>query len=279
MSFSLTLPLALPLLCTFCAPLVVLFPLLSIPVLVGLYLSFVASHHGADYVSSSAGDDGRLALWLTRRVAWSLALQPAALGLVLVTRGEWTLGATSLAVAATALAAAECALAGLGPPRPSRARRRAIREAFKRALSHDDRADDRRPGLESPTSILALVHALLPSVARLDAASPVPLRADDIDDLIAPLAAAYATPRGLGAYPHGPPAHSDAADQGEGRGLLYPPQLLRHEPDVWIPAGQGAIARAERLARKGLVALVDPVDIALEQASVVRGMGVRVDTV
>jgi hypothetical protein len=83
--------------------LVVLFPLLGLPLVVLVLLTLVAHRYLVGYVygrTDHGQSGGLLHLWILRRLATMLALQPFLLGLILLAFREWALAGVLLGSAA-----------------------------------------------------------------------------------------------------------------------------------------------------------------------------------
>lgn len=82
--------------------LVVLFPLVGLPLVILVLLTLVAHRYLVGYVygrSDHGQSGGLLQLWIVRRFATMLALQPFLLGLVLLPFHEWALAGVLLGLA------------------------------------------------------------------------------------------------------------------------------------------------------------------------------------
>lgn len=248
-----------------------IFPLLAIPILLMAYLSFIVVHHQAEYVHApSIGyEAATLALWTTRRLGWTLCLQPLIYGLILLSRNEWEIGGASVGVAVLTLVLAEYLTAGRHPA-PSR---RHLSSTSKRMLDDISRAIIRsstsgtqsRPNStassqllrprQSTSSMLRRLIALLPGLSRLPDDCPLPLPTEGIDDLESTERASYTRPDFKDETRTWP-------NEGLGqRGLVYPPELTAKVPIIWLPSGRVGLSSIELndlASNHGLEAIIDP---------------------
>lgn len=252
--------------------LLILFPLLAIPILIMAYLSFVVVHHQVEYVyaPSTGYEAATLALWTTRRLGWTLCLQPLIYGLVLLSRNEWEIGGASVGVAVLTLVLAELLTVGRHPT-PSRKK---LDSSTKRILDEIGRTINRsstsggtqsrptstassqllRPR-QSTSSMLRRLTALLPGLSRLPDDCPLPLPTGGIDDLQSTERASYTRPDLKDEIRTWP-------DEGLGqRGLIYPPELTAEVPIIWLPDGRVGLSGIELndlASAHGLEAIIDP---------------------
>ncbi|WRT65103.1 uncharacterized protein IL334_002045 [Kwoniella shivajii] len=253
------------LLCVFYAStLLFIFPLLALPILVLLYLSFIANRYMIEHVfvdSSSCHPGTVLALWSIRRFGWTLSLQPLLYGLIVISRNEWAIGCVSIGVAVITLVLSEL-LTVLRFPPPKRkylsgTTRKALDE-LTRSMGHQFTSKE-RDSRQSDLSLLNRVTALLPGYSRLPSNCPIPLPTNIIDDLSSSEKASYTNPRFINSDIQIPNRFFYESDV---RGLIYPPEMIVPVPVIWLPSDRGgniAQAEANELARyHGLVAVVDP---------------------
>ncbi|KAL1408466.1 hypothetical protein Q8F55_005278 [Vanrija albida] len=247
-------------------------PLVVIPALVVAYLSLVVHHRLTTkvYCLTRGGvSDGTTALWLIRRLGWTVVFPPLLFGLVVLSRKEWGIGAASIGVAAVALAASEYLTIGRHPsPKSSLVSSpdfgpQGTYTALSRHRAPSGKDSSLAPG-SSVTTQPGNARELLPGLSRLAWDNPLPFATEAIDDMVSTERASRATPelnRG-----HVDTAHRVSiivSQENSSRGLLYPPELLVGSPDVWLPADEHGVAEreVESLAAAGLVAIIDPVDV------------------
>ncbi|TYJ58169.1 hypothetical protein B9479_000993 [Cryptococcus floricola] len=251
----------------YASTLLFLFPLMAIPILLTLYLSFIANRYMVSHVfiDSSGGHLGTLAgLWTVRRLGWVLALGPVLYGLILLSRNEWALAAVSLAVGVIAFLLAETLTFWRVPSPTYNNLKPDTRQALDRAKafqqgSTTDSHLTRVPSRQSELSLFRRVAALLPGYTRLPPDCPVPLKTDKVDDMFQTELAAYSTPD---LRPGTIVSSGLYEETTETKGLVYPPEMLQPVPLIWLPYDEAGVAEneAEDLAvHHGLVAIVDPV--------------------
>ncbi|WVQ97737.1 hypothetical protein IAU59_004851 [Kwoniella sp. CBS 9459] len=257
----------------YASTLLFIFPLLCIPILLLIYLSFVANRHMIEHVfvdPSHSGTD--LHLWTIRRFGWTLALQPLLYGLIMFSRNEWVLGAVSVAVAFVALTLSE--LLTVVRFRPSTRERLSpgSREALDELVVSMNTASPRpsvavnkphRVSRHSDLSLLNRVAALLPGYARLPASCPLPLPSDRINDLFQAERASYAKVELKDSHQQGDTGRYFTENPQTIKGLIYPPELMAPVPIIWLPRDpqDGAVAEGEavELGRyHRLTVIVDP---------------------
>jgi hypothetical protein len=132
--------------------LIFIFPLLAIPILLLLYLSFVAVRHNVEYVNVNrdGGYTGALiGLWTIRRFGWVLGVQPFLFGLVLLSRNEWIIGGIGLGMGVLAGGLSEIFTIGLHPTKSVRD----LQDEESRRYFHDPTEGMR--GLVYPYEMLA----------------------------------------------------------------------------------------------------------------------------
>ena len=229
-----------------------LLPLLVIPILILSYLALVSGCWLATRVfciSRGGPSNGGLGLWIVRRLGWAVVLQPAVLGLVLLSRRQWVGGALGLVFAAVGLLVSEVITFGLHRKRPES-------EFLESALLSDNRNS-------SQHSLLVTLYTLLPGLSRLPDGNPLPLPTDAIDDMRSTERAAYATPNAGIMNPFEAASETPVIVMGptdDTRGLIYPPELLLPAPNIWLPRDPHGFAKreVESLASDGLEGFVDP---------------------
>ncbi|BEI96214.1 hypothetical protein CcaverHIS631_0111630 [Cutaneotrichosporon cavernicola] len=240
------------------------FPLISVPAVLLAYLALVSHQWLTTRVLCETGggmSDGSAALWVVRRLGWSVGLQPFVFGLVLLSRREWALGGVGVGIAAIAVVASELVTVATYRRQPP--------VCFSDvSLTDDSGASDqeREPTLhrrvESDHSALARFHVLLPGLGRLPPENPLPFPTDAIDDYVS-------TDRAMQARPDASVTDAFATRDTSvvvtppadvSRGLIYPPELLVPAPTVWLPCGDANVGQqeADALAVEGLTAAVDP---------------------
>ena len=256
--------------------LIFIFPLLAIPIMLLIILSFIATRYMIDHVfveRSGEYTNAILTLWTLGRFGLLLATQPFLYGLLLLSRREWALGGASLGVAAIALILATLlTVVRFAPPRrrdlPPKTRRllddmaaEMRQEPPTTARSSQPRRSNSTHRRLSDSSMLLRLAALLPGYSRLPPDCPVPLPSEDIDDLFFTERAAYARPsRQIDEEK----SNQLFYDPSEGmRGLIYPPEMLAPRPVIWLPYDSAGVAESEAsdLQRHHqLPAIVDPSD-------------------
>ncbi|WWD08005.1 hypothetical protein V865_006115 [Kwoniella europaea PYCC6329] len=260
----------------YASTLLFIFPLLAIPILILLYLSFIANRYMIEhvFVDSSAGYTGTvLALWSVRRFGWLLGFQPLPYGLILLSRNEWAIGGISIGVAIGTVLLSE----GLTVLRYKEKRRKDLNGNTRKALDElsssmqDTKKDDgnrnERNSRQSDLSLLNRVTALLPGYGRLPDHFPIPIPTERIDDLLQTERCSY----------HKPTSRSGQTAKGHQyftenpnsiKGLIYPLEMLIPIPVIWLPHDKNGIAQGEmiELGRyHNLLAIVDQPDEAGSQ--------------
>ncbi|WVW78796.1 hypothetical protein I302_100758 [Kwoniella bestiolae CBS 10118] len=269
----------------YASTLLFIFPLLSIPIIVLLYLSFIANRYMIEhvFVDTSAGHTGTiLALWTVRRFGWILGFQPLLYGLILLSRDEWAIGGVSIGVAVVVVAISE----GLTILRYREKRRRNLNGNTRKALDElavtmriRDRTEEgmARQSRQSDLSLLNRVTALLPGYGRLPDHFPLPIPIERIDDLLQTERCSYLKPTNI----------SRSNSQGQGtseekekdikyftenltsiNGLMYPLEMIVPVPVIWLPRDKNGVAQGEMLELgryHNLVAVVDQPEPELDQ--------------
>ncbi|WVQ68925.1 uncharacterized protein L199_007134 [Kwoniella botswanensis] len=255
----------------YASTLLFIFPLLAIPILVLLYLSFIANRYMIEhvFVDSSAGYTGTvLALWSVRRFGRVLGFQPLLYGLILLSRNEWAIGGVSIGVAVITVLLSE----GLTVLRFKEKMRKDLNGNTRKALDElsssmqDTKKDDGnrngRNSRQSDLSLLNRVTALLPGFGRLPDHFPLPIPTERMDDSIQTERCSY----------HKPASRSGQTAEGHQyftenlnsiKGLIYPLEMLIPIPVIWLPHDENGIAQGEmiELGRyHNLSAIVDQPD-------------------
>ncbi|KAG9123087.1 hypothetical protein FRC07_000242 [Ceratobasidium sp. 392] len=257
-----------------------IFPLIGPPILLLVLLSLVAYRYMVGYVwtrTNAPSTGGLLQLWLLRRFATLIALQPLLLGLIFLSRRLWGLAGVLLGAALLIVAIVEgyCSYRSRTPP--ERDFSPIVQESlatFKRSM-HGSRAKRRLTIEEDGTSLVSspmenngIPRGSIASVLEMMSitlnvmASPnrardaVPIETEDIDDLVSTERAAHTNPDAAPVIPS-----TDHA--AETAGLLYPPELLAPAPMIWLPHDRSGVARNEAydLGRyHDLETVIDPGD-------------------
>ncbi|KIM28865.1 hypothetical protein M408DRAFT_16235 [Serendipita vermifera MAFF 305830] len=245
-----------------------LFPLIGPAVLLLVFLTLIAHRFLIGYVygrTDSGQTGGLLQLWVLRRFATMLALQPLVMGLVVLSRQKWVLGGIMIGTAVMIIILVEwyCTskLKKPGVDSLSPVTRDAL-EAFARSARPAGRfggfgtsekasgagSDSDRQGkdrhkrngsISSVLDMMSITLAVMPGTRKNR--PPVPLPTEHLDDLIATERAARTHPN---APPHLPPLNFvDHAE--EMSGILYPPELTAPPPVIWLPNDSAGIARSE----------------------------------
>lgn len=250
-----------------------LFPLLVIPALVVAYLALVVHHQLATkvYCLTRGGvSDGTIALWLIRRLGWTVVFPPLLFGLVVLSRKEWGIGAASIGVACIALVASEYLTIGRHPsPKstmvssPDFGPQNTYTAVPRHQRQPSAKASTLAPGSSLTAGEQGNSRGLLPGLSRLAWDNPLPFPTEAIDDMVSTERAARATPDlDMGQVDAAHHVSVIVSPDDSSRGLLYPPELLVGSPDVWLPSDEHGVAEreVESLAAAGLVAIIDPVD-------------------
>ncbi|KZW00653.1 hypothetical protein EXIGLDRAFT_666997 [Exidia glandulosa HHB12029] len=243
----------------FAASFGLLFPLITPPVVILLFLTLIAHRFLVGYVypnMSGSQNGGIIQIWFLRRLATLLSLQPLLLGLLLLSHQFWVLGGVLVGWAVLIVLFVE-AFAWRKLRRPGvKSLSPVTRDALQKLAS----SMRRRPGAQehdemslvsshrrvrtrgSMASVLEMLHvtlAVMPTQPRMR--GPVPLTSDVLDDR-------EATERAARTHPDAPP-HLPAlpfADHAEEtHGILYPPELIAPSPIIWLPNDSNGVARSE----------------------------------
>lgn len=260
-----------------------IFPLLSIPILVLLYLSLIVVRYLSTNVSLEhapvRAHSAELAMWTIRRVGWCLAIQPALFGLISLSRREWAIGGVALGVAVLAVLLVE---SFIGRKESRRTHRAALGTAARQALDklehsmahppETGKRENRTNHMRQPSnsSLLMRIADLLPGYSRLPPGCPVPFDSMRIDD-------EYRTELAARSSLDNSDNLQDEAREVEGtvrgtegtfydptranRGLVYPREMLLPDVVVWLPRVEGADRRAAELEEGfGLPVVLDAVE-------------------
>ena len=248
----------------FAASFSLLFPLITPPLVILLFLTLIAHRYLVGYVYPNLlgnQNGGLTQIWFLRRLATLLCLQPLLLGLMLLSHQVWTLGGISVGAAVLIVIFVEV-YATMRLRRPGL---KSLSPVTRDSLQKLATTLRRRPGSAggdeegsslvtgsarlhrtrtrgSMASVLEMLHvtlAFMPSQSRTR--GPVPLQSDTLDDTIATERAARTHPD---APPHLPPL-SFATHAEETQGILYPPELIAPAPIIWLPNDGNGVARSE----------------------------------
>ena len=205
----------------FVAAFALIFPLIGLPVVLLIFLTLIAHRFLVGYVfgrTDSSQTGGLLQLWVLRRFATLLALQPLLLGLLLLSRKLWVLGGIMIGVAILII----CAVEGYASWRLRKPGRRALSAVTRHSLrayensarprlamapSSEEKSTvtntsdrpRRRNAHTSISSVLDMMNitlAVMPSPARNR--GPVPLRKSHSLKRISPILTRYDSHRALG---------------------------------------------------------------------------------
>ncbi|CAE7207304.1 unnamed protein product [Rhizoctonia solani] len=275
-----------------------IFPLIGPPIVLLVILSLVAYRYLVGYVwprTDAPPTGGVLQLWLLRRFATLLALQPILLGLILLSRRLWALAGVLFCAALVIILIVEgyCGYRSRNPPvrkfspvvrdslatfrrsvQGSRSKRRLTMEEDGTSLvsSPMERGGVPRGSIASVLDMMSITLNVMPSPNRPKDA--VPIETEDIDDLVS-------TERAAHTYPGAAPMIHSIDHAVETAGLLYPPELLAPPPMIWLPNDRSGIARSEAydLGRyHDLESVLDPGDYTPEGSSVGRRSDERTPT-
>ncbi|WWC87156.1 uncharacterized protein L201_002042 [Kwoniella dendrophila CBS 6074] len=257
-----------------------IFPLLALPIIVLLYLSFIANRYMIEYVfiDSSAGHSNTvLALWTIRRFGWTLSIQPLLYGFILLSRNEWAIGGISIGIAFITVLISE----GLTELRYRERRKSDLSIKTQKALkemevmmrsdtnaipSSSESSNTARPSRQSDLSIFNRITDLLPGYSRLPEDFPLPIETEIVNDLYQTESASYLKPSFSS-------SSSSAVIQDRNgdryftenlnsiRGLIYPLEMISPVPIIWLPNDKYGIAQGElyELGKyHNLIAIIDP---------------------
>jgi hypothetical protein len=220
-----------------------------------------------------------LQIWLLRRFATLLGLQPIVLGLLLLTRQLWPEGGVLIGTGLTVIGAVELYTGRKMREFERKPRLSAITQNSLNTFAEAARGGDGRRGEEamsmlsedvgrggggrrgrgSMASVLEMMSLTLAvTPARTAARGPVPLckcisssgpsfdvrtGTETLDDLVA-------TERAARTHPDAPPhlpslKFTDHAE--EMSGILYAPELIAPPPIIWLPNDAAGVARSEAM--------------------------------
>jgi len=243
----------------FASAFALILPLVAPVVTLLLLLTLIAHRFLIGYVygRTKSPTGGLLQLFMLRRFALLLALQPLVLGLILLSRRLWpeagALLGTSLAVVLfvesfCSFKTRQPGVRSLSPitrnslevfraaARP--ARRRNVDEESVSLVSSDKNTRS-RGSMASVLEMMSITLAVIPSPSQMR--GPVPLQTETLDDLTATDRAARTHPE---APPHIPPLpFTDHAE--DMAGILYAPELIAPPPIIWLPNDTAGIAMQE----------------------------------
>ena len=246
--------------------LIFIFPLLALPLLLLVFLSFVAGRYMVDHVfvdTRGGYTSASLGLWMIARFGLLLSLQPFLYGLILLGRKEWAIGGVSLGVALITL----LLVAGFTFLRYPTRRRKDLPASTRQTLdgmrgamsSPPAEGTERRPHRLSDSSMLQRLAILLPGYTRLPPGCPLPLATEGIDDTLYTERASY-TRLDLAKDDQHPRQYFHDPSEGI-KGLVYPPEMLAAKPVIWLERDDSGIAEAEAAdleKHHDLPAIVDP---------------------
>ncbi|KAG8742653.1 hypothetical protein FRC10_001136 [Ceratobasidium sp. 414] len=258
-----------------------IFPLIGPPILLLLLLSLVAYRYLAGYVwtrTNAPSTGGLVQLWLLRRFATLLALQPLLMGLIFLSRRLWALAGVLFSASLLIVVAVESYCAYKSRTLPERNFGPVARDSlatFKRSLQGNrgrrrrltieedgtslvsspmGRSGIPRGSIASVLEMMSITLNVMPSPNR--ARDAVPIETEDIDDLVS-------TERAAHTHPDAAPVIPSTDHAAETAGLLYPPELLAPAPMIWLPHDRSGVARNEAydLGRyHDLETVIDPGD-------------------
>ncbi|KAI0275250.1 hypothetical protein BC834DRAFT_815275 [Gloeopeniophorella convolvens] len=237
----------------------VVFPLLGPAVVLLVLLTLVAHRFLVGYVygRTRSQTGGLLQIWLLKRFATLLALQPILLGLILLTRRLWPEGGALIGAGAFVVVFVEV-YTRFKERRPSPAALSPVGqhavETFRRAAQpdHPPALDEESTSLVSSgrgtrtrgsfASVLEMMTqrlAVPPSQYEQD--GPVPIQTETLDDMTA-------TERAARTHPDAPPRlpalsfglHAESVSH-----VLFAPEFVAPPPVVWLPNDSAGVARAE----------------------------------
>ncbi|KIJ45476.1 hypothetical protein M422DRAFT_59699 [Sphaerobolus stellatus SS14] len=259
----------------FAATFSVIFPLIGPAVCLLLLLTLIAHRYLIGYVfarTHSSQTGGLLQIWLLRRFADLVALQPLLLGLILLTRKLWVLGGILVGAAALLLALVETYASyklrspGINslqePARESLSRlQETIRSGNSQLPADADLTNSSRrlpplprSSLASVLEMMSLTLAVTPPSAKFR--GPVPLSTEDLDDLTATEQAARTNPNA----PPRLPTLAFLTHNEEMQSIMYAPELIAPPPIIWLPNDRSGVAQSEAadlMRFHGLKAILD----------------------
>lgn len=243
---------------TFACTFSVIFPLIGPPVVVLVFLTLVAHRFLIGYVygRTRSQTGGLLQIWLLKRFASLIALQPILLGLILFSRRLWPEGGALVGTGGLTIFFVEV-YTRIKERRPGRAALSPVSqhalESFRKAAQPSNPAvfeeestsivsSGRARARGSFASVLEMMSTTLAVVpSRYQQHGPVPLPTETLDDLTA-------TERAARTHPDAPPRlpplpFTDHAE--EMSRILFAPELIAPPPIVWLPSDNAGVARAE----------------------------------
>ncbi|KAN0102356.1 hypothetical protein V8E52_012028 [Russula decolorans] len=243
---------------TFACTFSVIFPLIGPPIALLVFLTLIAHRFLIGYVygRTRSQTGGLLQIWLLKRFASLLALQPILLGLIFFSRRLWPEGGTLVGTGGLTIFFVEVYthIKGRLPGRAalSPVSQHAL-ESFRKAAQPSNPAvleeestsivsSGRARTRGSFASVLEMMSTTLAVVpSRYQQHGPVPLPTETLDDLTA-------TERAARTHPDAPPRlpplpFTDHAE--EMSRILFAPELIAPPPIVWLPSDNAGVARAE----------------------------------
>jgi len=224
-----------------------------------VFLTLVAHRFLVGYVygRTRSQTGGLLQIWLLKRFASLLALQPVLLGLILFSRRLWPEGITLVSVGAVIIVFVEVytyfkeRLPGRGALSPvsqyaletfrkaARPNRIAVLDEESPSIVSSGRAARTRGSFASVLEMMSVTLAVAPSHYQQHGLVPIPT--ETLDDLTA-------TERAARTHPDAPPRlpplpFTDHAE--EMSKILFAPELIAPPPIVWLPSDHSGVARAE----------------------------------
>ncbi|KAF5374939.1 hypothetical protein D9758_000569 [Tetrapyrgos nigripes] len=234
-----------------------IFPLISPACVILLFLTLVAHRFliGYVYARTHSQTGGVLQLWLLRRFATLLSLQPILLGLIFLSRQFWIEGGVLVGVGVMVILFVEfyttwkTRLPGRNSLSPitrnsletfqNLAKRPGSSEGEGASLVSSPIGTRTRGSMASVLEMMSLTLAVMPSSSPTR--GPVPLQTETLDDMTATERCSRTNPD---APPHLPSLpFGDHAD--EMAGILYAPELIAPPPIIWLPNDASGVARSE----------------------------------
>ncbi|KAH8992407.1 hypothetical protein EDB92DRAFT_1857796 [Lactarius akahatsu] len=244
---------------TFASTFAVIFPLLGPPVVLLVFLTLVAHRFLVGYVygRTRSQTGGLLQIWLLKRFASLIALQPILLGLILLSRKLWPEGGALVGAGIFTIAFVEVytrlkerspgrralnpvsqhALESFG--KAAKPNHPAVLDEESPSIVSSGRATRTRGSFASVLEMMSLTLAVAPS--HYQQHGPVPISTETLDDLTA-------TERAARSHPDAPPRLPPLPFAGhaeEMSRILFAPELIAPPPIVWLPNDSAGVARAE----------------------------------
>ncbi|KAI9444620.1 hypothetical protein H4582DRAFT_2108489 [Lactarius indigo] len=244
---------------TFASTFAVIFPLLGPPVVLLVFLTLVAHRFLVGYVygRTRSQTGGLLQIWLLKRFASLIALQPILLGLILLSRKLWPEGGALVGVGVFTIVFVEAytrfkerspgrralnpvsqhALESFG--KAAKPNHPAVLDEESPSIVSSGRAARTRGSFASVLEMMSLTLAVAPS--HYQQHGPVPISTETLDDLTA-------TERAARTHPDAPPRLPPLPFAGhaeEMSRILFAPELIAPPPIVWLPNDNAGVARAE----------------------------------